>query len=157
MGFLIGLMTAIHVIVALFLIGLVLMQKSPDQGVGAAFGGGVTEQVFGGGTTTALVRMTIWCASILLGTTLVLAVLHAKRGTAPGLMRRAVETATALPLNPASPAPSLPLTEQPAQTPAASATPATPAAPSATAPAGPATPPAATPTAPSEQQPEKSP
>jgi preprotein translocase subunit SecG len=79
MSILIGLLTAVHVLVALFVILLVLMQKSSDQGVGAAFGGGMTETVFGAGTTTALVRMTIWCAGLLLITTLALAVLHSHR------------------------------------------------------------------------------
>ena len=39
MTVLIWLMTAVHIVVALVLIILVLMQKSSDQGVGAAFGG----------------------------------------------------------------------------------------------------------------------
>jgi len=67
-----------------FLIVLVLMQKSRDQGVGAAFGSGVTETVFGAGTTTALVRLTIYCAIGLLATTLLLAMLHARRGPTAG-------------------------------------------------------------------------
>ncbi len=118
MNILIGLFTAIHILVALFLIILVLMQKSKDQGVGAAFGGGVTETVFGAGTTTALVRMTIWCACILLATTLILAVLHSRRSrhsdgrslleriapvTAPAGMP--VSQPPTLPESPATPAP----------------------------------------------------
>ena len=96
---LIGILTAIHVVVALFLIVLVLMQKSSEQGVGAAFGGGMTESVFGAGTTTALVRMTIWCACMLLATTLILAILHSHRGpTGRSLMERAVQTAPLAPL-----------------------------------------------------------
>lgn len=75
----IWLLTTVHVIVALVLVILVLMQKSHDQGVGATFGGGVTESVFGAGTTSALVKMTIWCAGIMLGTTLILAILHSHR------------------------------------------------------------------------------
>jgi preprotein translocase subunit SecG len=143
MGFLIVVLTAVHVIVAVFLIGLILMQKSSDQGVGAAFGGGVTDQVFGGGTTTALVRMTIWCACILLATTLLLAVLHAKHGTAPGLMRRVTQTAPAFPASPPPQLPSQPTaTETPAATPAASPAPAAPAE---------------SPTTPSSEQSEKSP
>ncbi len=106
MSVLIGILTAIHVLVALALIGLVLMQKSQDQGVGAAFGGGVTETVFGAGTTTALVRMTIWCACIMLGTTLLLAILHTKRGGSESLMQKAVQSAPALPAT----APSQPAT-----------------------------------------------
>src|SRR6266436_10119110 len=87
--------TVIHVFVALFVIVLVLMQKSSDQGVGAAFGGGVTETVFGAGTTTALVRMTIWCACIMLGTTLLLAMLHTRRSGGESLMQKAIQTGPA--------------------------------------------------------------
>ncbi len=104
MSVLIGILTVIHVLVALFLIVLVLMQKSKDQGVGAAFGGGMTETVFGAGTTTALLKMTIWCACIMLGTTLLLAILHTRRGGTGSLMEKAVQSAPALPI----PAPSQP-------------------------------------------------
>lgn len=124
MSVLIGILTVIHVLVALALIGLVLMQKSQDQGVGAAFGGGVTETVFGAGTTTALVRMTIWCACIMLGTTLLLAILHTKRGGSESLMQKAVQS-TPISQAPASQSPVLPvpLPESPAApTPAAPAT-----------------------------------
>lgn len=96
MTILIWILTAIHVVVALFLIGIVLMQKSQDQGVGAAFGSGVTDSVFGAGTTTALVRMTIWCACIMLGTTLLLAVLHSRRSDNTGsVLQRALQSAPA--------------------------------------------------------------
>jgi len=118
----IWILTAIHVVVALFLIGIVLMQKSQDQGVGAAFGGGVTDSVFGAGTTTALVRITIWCASIMLGTTLLLAVLHSRRGNTESgsVLQRALQSAPAATTAPVIPQVALP--------PAAPATPA-PAAP----------------------------
>ena len=127
MSVLIGILTGIHVLVALALIGLVLMQKSQDQGVGAAFGGGVTDTVFGAGTTTALVRMTIWCACIMLGTTLLLAILHTRRGGGESLMQKAIQTA---PVNPAPGAsqpsamptelpkePTAPATQEPEKTP----------------------------------------
>ncbi|HTS15972.1 MAG TPA: preprotein translocase subunit SecG [Verrucomicrobiae bacterium] len=103
MNVLIWLLTAVHVVVALFVILLVLMQKSSEQGVGAAFGGGMTESVFGAGTTTALVRLTIWCASLLLATTLILAILHSHRTRAGGsLMRRSLATMPAAPAGPSS-------------------------------------------------------
>ena len=111
MSVLIGVLTVIHVLVALALIGLVLMQKSQDQGVGAAFGGGVTDTVFGAGTTTALVRMTIWCACILLGTTLLLAIMHTRRGGNTGsLMQKAIQSAPAQTAPAASQPPTLPTT-----------------------------------------------
>lgn len=130
MNILIWLFTAIHLVVALFLIVLVLMQKSKDQGVGAAFGGGMTDTVFGAGTTTALVRMTIWCACILLGTTLILAVLHSRRsGTAS---RSLIQQRTAAPAAVPSALPATPpftpvAPEQPAPAPTTPVTPATPA------------------------------
>jgi preprotein translocase subunit SecG len=125
MSIVIGILTAIHVLVALFLIVLVLMQKSSEQGVGAAFGGGVTETVFGGGTTTALVRMTIWCACLLLATTLILAVLHSqRRGAGRPAMQRALHSESAplpaaAPVSqpPASPAAETPLPAEAAPAP----------------------------------------
>ena len=125
MTILIWILTTLHVIVALFLIGIVLMQKSQDQGVGAAFGGGVTDSVFGAGTTTALVRITIWCASIMLGTTLLLAVLHSRRGNTESgsVLQRELQAA------PAATAPVIPQVALP---------PAAPAAPAPVAPAEPA-------------------
>ena len=118
MSILIGIVTAIHVLVALALIGLVLMQKSSDQGVGAAFGGGVTDTVFGAGTTTALVRMTIWCACMLLGTPLLLAILHTRRGGNESLMQKAIQAMPVQTAPAASQPPTLPMTlpEAPAAT-----------------------------------------
>lgn len=114
MSILIVILTAIHVVVALFVILLVLMQKSSEQGVGAAFGGGMTETVFGAGTTTALVRMTIWCACLLLATTLILAVLHSHRTRTGGsLMRRTLATTPAAPTGPATEPSAFPLASQP--------------------------------------------
>jgi preprotein translocase subunit SecG len=124
MNILIGILTAVHVLVALLLIVLVLMQKSSEQGIGAAFGGGMTETVFGAGTTTALVKMTIWCACLLLATTLILAVLHSHRGHSSGsLMERTLSTT---PMAPAQSQPGVPMNSEPSTVP----TPTTPAAPS---------------------------
>ncbi|HUI06340.1 MAG TPA: preprotein translocase subunit SecG [Verrucomicrobiae bacterium] len=131
MSIVIGILTAIHVLVALFIIVLVLMQKSSEQGVGAAFGGGMTETVFGAGTTTALVRMTIWCACLLLLTTLVLAVLQSHRGKGPrSLMQRNLATQPAAPGSPSE----SPFSAQPSPLPA----PMTPGAKPAAAPTAPA-------------------
>lgn len=115
MNILIGFLTAIHILVALILIVLVLMQKSQDQGVGAAFGGQMTETVFGG-SITPVVRMTIWCACILLATTLVLAVLHSRRDrtTDSTAVQRALQTVPATPATPAAGVPITPSTPAPA-------------------------------------------
>lgn len=127
MTVMIWILTAVHVLVALALIGLVLMQKSQDQGVGAAFGGGVTDTVFGAGTTTALVRMTIWCACIMLGTTLLLAILHTRRG---GGSSESIMHGQSAPVQtaPSSQPPTLPMTlPEKSDTVPATPAPATPA------------------------------
>ena len=143
MNILIGILTVVHVLVALFVIVLVLMQKSSEQGVGAAFGGGMTETVFGAGTTTALVRMTIYCACALLATTLLLAVLHSHRGKGGGsLMQRSLTT---MPMAPA-PQSAFPIPSQPAAPSSSEAVPSLPTtasqAPAAQPQNVPATPPA---------------
>lgn len=144
MSILIGILTAVHVLVALFVILLVLMQKSSEQGVGAAFGGGMTETVFGAGTTTALVRMTIYCACLLLATTLILAVLHSHRERSGGsLMRRTLSTMPAAPAGPSTEQPAFPGASQPLAPTGPNPTPTTPStatpAPAAPAPSAPAT------------------
>ena len=141
MGILIGILTAVHVLVALFLIVLVLMQKSSEQGIGAAFGGGMTETVFGAGTTTALVRMTIWCACLLLATTLILAMLHSHRGRTRGgsLMQRSLSTSPmaptpvqpGFPMNPQSVSPSPAAPTTPGTSPTTPSTPTPSSAPAA--------------------------
>lgn len=137
MNILIWLLTAVHLVIAVVMIIVVLMQKSQDQGVGAAFGAGMTDNVFGADTTNALQRMTIWCACGLLATTLILAVLHAKRSRmAETKLPKMIQRAPA-PVPAKTPISSMPLTTTPTA-PAAPETPATPAAPAA--PAVPATP-----------------
>ena len=105
MNILIWVLTAIHIVVATVLVILVLMQKSSDQGVGAAFGGQMTETMFGG-SITPLVKMTIWCACILLATTLTLAVLHSRRSGQShqglSLMNKPQQSAPAVPGAPAT-------------------------------------------------------
>src|ERR1039457_3894599 len=145
MNILIGILTAVHVLVALFVIVLVLMQKSSEQGVGAAFGGGVTETVFGAGTTTALVRMTIYCACALLATTLILAVLHSHRGKGgASLMQRSLTT---MPMAP-TPQSAFPLASQPSAPASSETVPGLPATATQSPAAQPQDAPATTPAAP---------
>ena len=133
MSILIGILTVIHVVVALGLIGLVLMQKSSEQGIGAAFGAGMTDTVFGAGTASALQRMTIWCACGLLATTMILAVLHAHRGHSSGgssLMQKIGQTAPApMPVAPSGPGvQAVPSATPTTETPAPAKTPEIPTA-----------------------------
>ncbi len=71
----INLLLVIFVIVCLLMTLLVLMQRPKQEGLGAAFGGGVTDQVFGARTTNVLQRGTIYLGSAFFLLSLVLAIL----------------------------------------------------------------------------------
>lgn len=75
----INLLLVIFVIVCLLMILLVLMQRPKQEGLGAAFGGGVTDQVFGARTTNVLQRGTVYLASLFFIIALALAVLIGKK------------------------------------------------------------------------------
>ena len=69
------LLTIIHVTVALFMILVVLIQGGNQGGVGAAFGGGNSQGVFGAsGATTLLGKLTYAAAAIFMVTSLSLSV-----------------------------------------------------------------------------------
>ncbi len=64
----------IHVGVCCFLMLVVLLQQGKGGGMGAAFGGGATAQVFGGrGAGNILTRATAICAAIFMLTSVSLA------------------------------------------------------------------------------------
>jgi preprotein translocase subunit SecG len=64
----------IHVSVCLFLMLVVLLQQGKGGGIGAAFGGAATQQVFGGrGAGNLLTRATAVCAAVFMLTSVSLA------------------------------------------------------------------------------------
>ena len=71
----INLLLVIFVIVCLLMTLLILMQRPKQEGLGAAFGGGVTDQVFGARTTNVLQRGTVYLGSLFFILSLTLAVL----------------------------------------------------------------------------------
>src|SRR2546429_8291610 len=84
MQILINFLLAIYVLVALLMLLVILMQRPKSEGLGAAFGGGVTENIFGAQTTNGLVKFTTWLAGIFFALTFGLSVLYAHRGTGGG-------------------------------------------------------------------------
>jgi preprotein translocase subunit SecG len=62
MSILIGIFTLLLILVALFLVLVVLAQKTKDGGMGAALGGGATESAFGHETGNVLTNATIYAA-----------------------------------------------------------------------------------------------
>jgi len=71
----INLLLLIFVVVCLLMTLVILMQRPKQEGLGAAFGGGVTDQVFGARTTNVLQRGTVYLGSLFFIISLVLSVL----------------------------------------------------------------------------------
>lgn len=82
LNILIPLVTLILVVVALLLILVVLMQRPKQEGLGATFGAGMTDQMFGAQTTSVLQKATVWLGITFFASTLLLAVLYNKNNTA---------------------------------------------------------------------------
>ena len=142
MQILINFLLAIYVLIALLMVLVILMQRPKSEGLGAAFGGGVTENIFGAQTTNVLVKFTGWLTGIFFALTFALSVLYAHKtsrdtGLRQELLKQqthAQAPASPIPANPnapAVPAPGAPVV--PAASAAPSGTPATtpPIAPSA--------------------------
>jgi len=79
------LVTAIHVIVCLFLIGVVLLQSGKSADIAAAFGGMGSQTAFGPrGAATVLTRATTWAAIIFMITSFTLAIVASRRSGRTG-------------------------------------------------------------------------
>ena len=142
MQILINFLLAIYVLVALLMLLVILMQRPKSEGLGAAFGGGVTENIFGAQTTNVLVKFTAWLAGIFFALTFALSILYSHKtsrdtGLRQELLRQqtsAQPSASVPPANPnapAVPAPGAPVVPAPSAAPNASATATPPRVPSA--------------------------
>lgn len=123
-------LSILHLLVTLGLILIVLLQSGKGADIGAAFGGGSSQTVFGGrGAATFLSKLTSALAILFMLTSLTLTILASQRGTSTvvGEDRPQSREGGA----PAAPAPAGPQPAAPA--PAAPAKPAAPAAPAAPA------------------------
>lgn len=143
MDFLILSLTVLEVLVCLLLILIILMQRPRQEGLGAAFGEGVTNAAFGVHTTNVLQKGTGWLAAGLFIITVVLASLIAKKnsGTNADKLFTAPPAAAVTPAAPATPAPAAATTPTTAPVGAVKVMPpadAKPAAPAVTKPAAPA-------------------
>ncbi len=129
MQILINCLLAIYVLVALLMILVILMQRPKSEGLGAAFGGGMTENIFGAQTTNVLVKFTSWLTGIFFILTFVLSIFYAHRtsrdtGLRNELLRQqttAQPSASLPPVNPnapAVPAPGAPVLPQAGASPA---------------------------------------
>lgn len=131
-----------YVLDCLFLGLVIMMQRSKQEGLGAAFGGGLMESAYGAQTSQVLVKATVWAAIFFFVLSIGLARLYSHRATItdegsslqqqllkPVAPPAAKSTSVVLPptTNAALPAPIPPVAPSPAPVPTANTKPVTPA------------------------------
>src|SRR5688572_19830821 len=119
MAILINILLGCYVFVALLMVLVILMQRPKSEGLGAAFGGGVTENIFGAQTTNVLTKITGWLAALFFILTFVLSILYAQKSSTQSGLRRELMKDVPPVVALASPTPGA----SPGATPAASPTP----------------------------------
>lgn len=124
MGIFLWVLTVILIFVSLFLILVVLAQKSKDAGMGAALGGGAAEAAFGADTGNVLSKSTIWAAVVFFILAFALYLGRISEASGSRGDTRALPDIAA----PAAPAATAPTTATPGVTVPAATTPAAPAA-----------------------------
>ena len=92
-----GLILGMHVLLALMIIGLVLLQRGKGAEAGAGFGSGASGTVFGArGTSTLFSKLTAVCAGLFFVTSLTLAYLGSHAPAQPtSVLERAAQAAAA--------------------------------------------------------------
>src|SRR6059058_813049 len=131
MTILINILLGLYVVDALLMMLVILMQRPKSEGLGAAFGGGVTENIFGAQTTNVLTKVTGWLAAIFFLLTFILSILYARKANTPSnLSQELSKGQTPAPAMSATPVPGVSVSPSSVASPSAPAT--TSPAPSAT-------------------------
>ena len=102
------LITIIHIIVCLFLIGVVLLQSGKSGDLAAAFGGQGSQTAFGPrGAATALSKATTWSAVIFMLTSITLSIYVSRKGGPASVLSgvKGSQQTKSQPAKPAAPAP----------------------------------------------------
>jgi protein translocase SecG subunit len=95
MIFLKALFIVVEVLCCLLLIGLVLLQKSKNDGLGMAFGAGTGEALFGARAGNVLSKATVFLGVVFMASSLVLGVLFAQQD---GTLMDSIESDPAQPM-----------------------------------------------------------
>src|SRR5437660_2667470 len=88
MSILINLLLGLWIFVALLMVLVILMQRPKSEGLGAAFGAGVMENIFGAQTTNVLVKFTAWLAGFFFLLTFALSILYSHKNAGNSALRR---------------------------------------------------------------------
>ena len=78
MSYLVPILTGLLVLVCVLMILTILMQRPKNEGLGAAFGGGLTDNLFGAQTTTVLTKFTVWLGILFFVLTLLISLLQVR-------------------------------------------------------------------------------
>src|ERR1700727_3348686 len=115
-----GIILGVHVLLALMIIGLVLLQRGKGAEAGAGFGSGASGRVFGArGTSTLFSKLTAVFAGLFFVTSLTLAYLGSHSPVQPtSVLERAAQAAAAAPTKAPPPAPTPTRPPQPVTAPA---------------------------------------
>jgi preprotein translocase subunit SecG len=132
LSIIIPILLSILAIVCILLTLVVLMQRPKNEGLGAAFGSGMTENIFGAQTATVLTKATVYLGCIFFGVTLLLTVLTARQSAERrvGVLENEVRKTAVPPTAKTAVAPTASVSPQasvsgaPSASPAASVTPA---------------------------------
>jgi preprotein translocase subunit SecG len=94
-----GIILGVHVLLALMIIGLVLLQRGKGAEAGAGFGSGASGTVFGArGTSTLFSKLTAVFAAMFFATSLTLAYIGARPSAEPtSVLERAAQAAVTTP------------------------------------------------------------
>ena len=121
------LLFGILIITSVLLVLIVLMQRPKNEGLGASFGGGMTQDLFGAQTTNVLQKFTVYLGALFFGSCLLLTVLYSKSSTRRSQIQQ--KLAAVAPVKKATPTPTITPALSPTATPVAAAPVITPATP----------------------------
>jgi preprotein translocase subunit SecG len=117
-------LSVIHLFIAMVLIVIVLLQSGKGADIGAAFGGGSSQTVFGGrGAATFLSKLTLIAAALFMVSSLILTVWSERKGSSSVITEERVRQTAPAPASPPADAPAPP-TSPAGQTPPGQVSPA---------------------------------
>jgi preprotein translocase subunit SecG len=110
------LLLAVHILVALALVGVVLLQKSEGGALGMG-GGGMSGFMTGRSTANLLTRVTAILAAAFMATSILLVVMHNRDRAPRSIIDQGAPAAPAAPAAPPVPQPQTPPAEPPSPSP----------------------------------------
>jgi preprotein translocase subunit SecG len=110
------LLLAVHILVAVALVGVVLLQKSEGGALGMG-GGGMSGFMTGRSTANLLTRVTAILAAAFMATSILLVVLHNRDRAPRSIIDQGAPAVPAAPVAPPAPQPQTPPAEPPPPSP----------------------------------------